>query len=113
MKKYEVHPLPGVVVETMFVSVRRTYVMESETFVEELLRIVKQVVLCMIHVEKILVSHKQFVVASDFVQSIEQLTDPGLLLYVSDFVPQASSRPLSDTDVYESDYSDPPAQVSV
>ena len=68
----------------MLVSVRRTYVKESEAFVEELLRIVKQAILRMIHVKKILVSHKQFVVASDFVQSIEQLTDPGLFLYVSD-----------------------------
>jgi len=61
----------------------------------------------MIRVKKLLLSHELFHVDSCFVQSIEQLDRPGLLVYLPDFVPAASSRPLDAADVYEPDYMDP------
>lgn len=85
--KYEIYPLPGVTVETILESVRRTYVTESDAFVQALLRIVKQGVVCMIHAEKLMLSHERFVVASDFVRSTDHLEHTGLRVYVPDYVP--------------------------
>jgi hypothetical protein len=47
---------------------------------------------------------KQGVVASDFVQSKEQLDEAGLRVYVPDNVPETVPRPLSAADVYEPAY---------
>jgi hypothetical protein len=97
VEKYEIYPTPGVAVETVLESVRRSYVKEKEAFVEALVAIVK----------KLMVSHENFGVVSYFVQSMELLDRPGLLAYVPDFVPEASSRPLTAADVYEPGYDSP------
>jgi hypothetical protein len=108
VEKYEIYPLSGVAVETVLESVRRTYVKEKEVFVEALLGIVKQTVFQMIRAGKLMVGHEEFAVTSYFVQSIQQLDRTGLLVYVPDFVPEASSRPLTAADVYEPDCDSPP-----
>jgi hypothetical protein len=51
-----------------------------------------------------MVAHEKFLVTSYFVQSIEQLDRTGLLVYVPDFMPEASSRPLIAAHVYEPGY---------
>ena len=107
VEKYEIYPTPGVAVETVLESVRRSYVKEKEAFVEALVAIVKEAVFRMIRVGKLMVSHESFGVASYFVQSMELLDRPGLLVYVPDFVPEASSRLLTAADVYESGYDSP------
>ena len=75
-----------------------------DSCLKALLRIVKQGVVRMMHVVKLMASHKQFVVASDLVQSKEQLDEAGLRVYVPDNVPETVPRPLSAADVYEPAY---------
>ena len=73
-----VYTLPGVPVQAILESVRRTYVTESDAFVQSLLRIVKQGVVHMIHTRKLMLSHEKYVFESGFVSSTEDLDYPTL-----------------------------------